>query len=887
MCAADPAFWLSCLVDEAFVHQTFLAAVAQSLTPHQLTQGCQAIQAVAKNRLFHELYPHQFLQLYPRLATIFNQLSAESPEAFQATSLMAIKATILNANTPWLQQLKAELVKTNQLAPTTSLWAPHRSFAVAETDFAFRSRTLWAAVVNQYFAYRNNILRDAALQFLASYLTDATLVSRKELLEFFQEIDFARPLARRLYARLRTDLENQFPGWDGVQPTWAVYLNELRQIRNRTCEALSDVRLFAALQTYGELSSRGASAQTILESFVAETQKRQKPLSAYLVDVLMRKLKQPLRKHFTAVWNNYFRHNSKPASLKGMECFLYDHLRNFVKEIPNYRQYTPAQMWQALHDPSTRKNRLYTQLEKARPVFEKLITQIDFQQLAHQAIEAFVEKAYVKTSTEADVKVVIPHKRKVFRAIHRATPLRTFQWSITDNPTPPDEQALQACLTEFLQTRFQRRAEEVIRPALAEQVFPTLQEVLKDPTHFRNNQPDFRNPGFSLAIADRQMYELNLETKEFKLVLATPPAVLRDQATWFTFAIHDAVTPHARKRHKVPRLTTFLENGWVAQNPTLVYRGGHLYLHIPFAKQNPPKQPSRLAVGKRSKLIKEIVIGPDLGVKNYAVISVLLTHSRYCKTEANSIERQLLPEKTVELAHYYINDIEALDVKFDPTTGRFKNGKQTSQGFSKRKSTPRRGKGKLRFLRNNIQKTQAQRNNMKTTHPLTYEANPAYQQTSRQLSALWEKTNQILMTTAQSVAAKLRDIVAYYAAQYPQLPIRVQVEDLRWSQHGTRWQVGSYLAHNQILFFHSQIQNRLAHLLRDHEVGVWRVNPKYTSQRCAYCGQKGRRQKASFICTNAAHRTPQGKRYTSNADLNAARNIAQFPPRSVIPIHPS
>jgi hypothetical protein len=135
------------------------------------------------------------------------------------------------------------------------------------------------------------------------------------------------------------------------------------------------------------------------------------------------------------------------------------------------------------------------------------------------------------------------------------------------------------------------------------------------------------------------------------------------------------------------------------------------------------------------------------------------------------------------------------------------------------------------------------------------------------------------------VAAKLRDITCYYATQYPHLPIRVQVEDLRWSQHGARHQVGSYLAHNQILFFHNQIQSRLAHLLREHAIGVWWVNPRGTSQRCAYCGHKGQRQKTRvFTCTNRRHRTPQDRRYTCNADLNAARNIAALPPQSLWPL---
>ncbi|MHA2496618.1 MAG: zinc ribbon domain-containing protein, partial [Candidatus Hodarchaeales archaeon] len=519
-----------------------------------------------------------------------------------------------------------------------------------------------------------------------------------------------------------------------------------------------------------------------------------------------------------------------------------------------------------------------------RPLFEDLIDQMDFRQVAHQSIKAIIEKAYVMTSTGSAWKVVIPHKQKVFRAIHRATPLRTFQVAPQGEPTSQDKGALQTCLEEFLQGRFQRRAEELIRPALVEHLLAALREVLINPCNFKNRRPVFQNPGISLAIADKQMYALDLPNHEFKLVLATPPKALKSHATWFTFTIQDAVKPHAQKRQKQSRLATFLENGWTAQNPTLVYRTGQFYLHIPFAKEAPPKVPAKLVVGKRPQEVEEIVIGVDLNVGTYAVVSVMHTSSRYQLAATRQIDRQVVPDKTHELAHYYVGDVEALDVKFSPTTGTFNNGRQTPNGFEKRKSTYRRGKGKLRILRHKIRQSQAQMNHLKRLQPTIYETHPIYQSSARQLSQLWAQANHILLTVAQSVAAKLRDITCYYAIKYPHLPIRVQMEDLRWSQHGARHQVGSYLAHNQILFFHSQIQNRLAHLLREHELGVWRVNPRETSQRCAYCGHKGRRYKASFTCTSPTHRTPKGNRYTSNADLNAARNIAVRPPQTRWPL---
>ncbi|MHA2497475.1 MAG: hypothetical protein ACXAEI_18540, partial [Candidatus Hodarchaeales archaeon] len=676
-CRSDPAYCVQCLTDDSFVRQMVLASKANQLTSEQLTHGIQAIQAMAKNHLFHELYPQQFLQLYPRMGALFEQLSQENPDAFQATSLTQIKATILNSNDPWLQEHKKDQVQSKKLSAKTSLWAPFRAFTIAEEEFTFRSRTLWAAAINQYFAYRNNLIRDATLHLLIGYLTDSTIVSRNDLVHFFQAELFSRGLVQSLFQRLTKDLAKQFHGWEGVHPTWALYQNELRQIRNRVCESLDDDLIATTLQTYLETSTRKTYTQTILASFKAEAEKRGKSLPEYLVDGLMRKLKHPLRQQFRTVWDRYFRLRANPQSLTGVKRFAYDFLSQFVQTIPNYAQYTHNQIWKILRDPHRKQNCLIQQLEKTRPLFEDLIDQMDFRQVAHQSIKAIIEKAYVMTSTGSTSKLVIPHKSKVFRAIHRATPLRTFQVAPHGEPTSQDKGSLQTCLEEFLQGRFQRRAEELIRPALVEHLLTALQEALTNPNNFKNRRPIFQNPGISLAIADKQMYALDLPNHEFKLVLATPPKALKSYTTWFTFAIQDTVKRHAQKCQKQSRIATFLANGWTAQNPALVYRTGQFYLHIPFAKEAPPKVPAKLVVGKRPQEVEEIAIGVDLNVGTYAVVSVMQTSSRYQLTPTGQIDRQLVPGKTQELAHYYISDVEAVDVKFNPTTGTFNNGRQT------------------------------------------------------------------------------------------------------------------------------------------------------------------------------------------------------------------
>ncbi|MFX0063761.1 MAG: zinc ribbon domain-containing protein [Candidatus Hermodarchaeota archaeon] len=167
-----------------------------------------------------------------------------------------------------------------------------------------------------------------------------------------------------------------------------------------------------------------------------------------------------------------------------------------------------------------------------------------------------------------------------------------------------------------------------------------------------------------------------------------------------------------------------------------------------------------------------------------------------------------------------------------------------------------------------------------STNPTAFSAHPEYQRLRQRQSDQWIKVNRLLDTISKAVAAKIRDIVVYYAThpEYNDYPLRVQVEDLRWSKLGSKASIGSYLAQNQVLFLYKQIQETLTHLLCEYGIGVWTVNPKYSSQFCAKCGYQGTRAKKDFTCQNANHLNAKGNPYTCDADLNASWNISLFPP---------
>ncbi|MHA1728598.1 MAG: zinc ribbon domain-containing protein, partial [Promethearchaeota archaeon] len=107
----------------------------------------------------------------------------------------------------------------------------------------------------------------------------------------------------------------------------------------------------------------------------------------------------------------------------------------------------------------------------------------------------------------------------------------------------------------------------------------------------------------------------------------------------------------------------------------------------------------------------------------------------------------------------------------------------------------------------------------------------------------------------------------------------IKFEDLSWSVHSKRAQVGSYLAYWQIHWFFSKIQECASGLInKHHNMNFKLINPYYTSQNCFFCGKTGIRNKkvsALFKCNNRACKM-YGKEINDN--LMAARNIAVIAP---------
>ncbi len=102
---------------------------------------------------------------------------------------------------------------------------------------------------------------------------------------------------------------------------------------------------------------------------------------------------------------------------------------------------------------------------------------------------------------------------------------------------------------------------------------------------------------------------------------------------------------------KKGRIKEFLQNGACKHPPVIRLKKGKLFFHLPFEvqKKNSSKQ-------SHDEVVKHIEIGVDLGLKHFAVLSVV------DKSD---------PDKSKEIAHYFLGQRALFDMKFNSTTGRF------------------------------------------------------------------------------------------------------------------------------------------------------------------------------------------------------------------------
>lgn len=115
-----------------------------------------------------------------------------------------------------------------------------------------------------------------------------------------------------------------------------MFLNELRQVRNKACELLDADAIRTVLKEYTD--------PTVIEQYTGQVmdvltcQTRGKELETYLASLLAYKIKRAIKKHFKEVWTTYCLRQGSPASLKGVKRPCMNSCTNGKVKIPKTKE---------------------------------------------------------------------------------------------------------------------------------------------------------------------------------------------------------------------------------------------------------------------------------------------------------------------------------------------------------------------------------------------------------------------------------------------------------------------------------------------------------------------------------------------------------------------
>ncbi|TFF89657.1 MAG: hypothetical protein EU548_06995 [Promethearchaeota archaeon] len=280
-------------------------------------------------------------------------------------------------------------------------------------------------------------------------------------------------------------------------------------------------------------------------------------------------------------------------------------------------------------------------------------------------------------------------------------------------------------------------------------------------------------------------------------------------------------------------------------NPVLKMEGRKLILCQPFKIKmgNAPNTSQR-------EFTSKIEVGVDLGIKHFAVLSVM------DKTD---------PSEPIELQRYFLNQKTLYDMKFNDDTGKFE--RLTNQ----RHATNIKLKlVKLRQEHKNIQRLRAEYENH---HPAIFHKKTKHYHRSKTESTLWHKIQNINSDIVARLSGLIVQIAKHHRAQF------IRFEDLRWSLHQAKREKGKFIAFWQVHWFHSQVQSMTAQNAIRCGIRAVIVDAFMSSQTCAHCHKKGTRLTSNTKLFHCLHCNT-----TLDADLNAARNIAKQATVKVLPV---
>ena len=250
------------------------------------------------------------------------------------------------------------------------------------------------------------------------------------------------------------------------------------------------------------------------------------------------------------------------------------------------------------------------------------------------------------------------------------------------------------------------------------------------------------------------------------------------------------------------------------------------------------------------------VMGVDLGLKHFAVVSIF-------EFDKNTMQK-------FEIGRHFLDQRRVLACRFDSSTLHFSAPYRDDYNIKRHLEHLRRQQRVLSSIYHQMEQDGG------------YIRTKKYYYTKKSYEKVWKKVRNIHSTLTQQIAHTISEIGQAYNVNM------IYFEDLRWSQHSARKNVGRWLSHNQQHFFHSKIIESVTFMAKFRAFSVKKVNARWSSQ-ISWKTQLTMNLNISYktdksqIKPYLGNRSQKWFRYVSDdpglswcgdSDLNAARNIA-------------
>ncbi|MFV2014234.1 MAG: zinc ribbon domain-containing protein, partial [Candidatus Heimdallarchaeota archaeon] len=257
----------------------------------------------------------------------------------------------------------------------------------------------------------------------------------------------------------------------------------------------------------------------------------------------------------------------------------------------------------------------------------------------------------------------------------------------------------------------------------------------------------------------------------------------------------------------IDRYNKMIKLGFSAHRGVLSFSHGKYFVYIPFKKKVSEERDG------------DLIASADLGLKTLATLSIF--------DKNIEIDRKFLDQSNLggKKEDWFVSG-KMVNLKSKLMEHRFVARRQQSVRMSSKNATIKHWYAK------NIEKTK------------------------------WRKIANLHDELIHQIATRIIAYLNHYHVS------TLVLEDLKWSKHSSKNQVGYFLSTWQVHWFFSQIQELLGNMALLNGIHVELVNPRNSSKICWKCGEFGVRSGKSFICSSN-----RCIRYQVDSDLNASRNL--------------